>query len=138
MSANHRILVVDDNADFRFLICHWLRAAGFQVESANDAFEALAILESDPTFDLTLSDFDMPLATGIDLHAYLRQRGLLQPFVLATANATIEKLALEQVGINGFIAKPFTSSALLRCVRTHLTESPRHLCQQIANNERAS
>ncbi len=122
MSVSNRILVVDDNADFRFLICHWLKSAGFDVQTAKDAFEAFAVLEADPTFDLTLSDFDMPLATGIDLHARLRTRGLHQPFVLTTANVTIKKLALEQAGIDGFLLKPFTSSDLIRCVRGHLQE----------------
>ena len=124
MSAKHKILVVDDNEDFRFLICRWLRNAGFEVQVARDAFEALSILEADPTFDLTLSDFDMPEASGVDLHASLRKRGLQQPFVLATANATIERFVVDQAGIDGFIVKPFTAETLLRFVRSHLKNSP--------------
>ncbi|MFQ5720682.1 MAG: ATP-binding protein, partial [Acidobacteriota bacterium] len=58
-----RLLIVDDEASFRQLLCEALAAAGHDVHSAGDGAEALDFLRGQPV-DLILSDLRMPVLSG--------------------------------------------------------------------------
>jgi CheY-like chemotaxis protein len=65
------ILVVDDNADYRFLLKLALRRGGYEAYTAEDGLEGIDILES-TDIDLIISDIRMPLMDGIKLNGYAR------------------------------------------------------------------
>ncbi len=54
-----RLLMADDEATFLLSTAEWLRRNGYLVHTAKDAFEALALLESN-TYDVLISDIIMP------------------------------------------------------------------------------
>jgi CheY-like chemotaxis protein len=66
------ILVVDDNADYRFLLSLALERGGYTTYTAEDGFEGIDILES-TNIDLIISDIRMPLMDGIKLNGYARE-----------------------------------------------------------------
>ena len=61
-----RLLVVEDNADARYLVCETLRALGHEVESAASGEEALPQLEKQ-SFDILFTDVSLPGMSGVDL-----------------------------------------------------------------------
>ena len=61
-----RLLVVEDNADARHLVCETLRALGHEVESAASGEEALPQLEKQ-SFDILFTDVSLPGMSGVDL-----------------------------------------------------------------------
>jgi CheY-like chemotaxis protein len=61
-----RVLVVEDNADARYLVCEMLRAFGHEVDAAADGESAEAQLAAAP-YDLLFSDVSLPGMSGIDL-----------------------------------------------------------------------
>jgi len=61
-----RLLVVEDNADARYLVCETLRALGHEVHPAASAEEALPEL-SRQSFDVLFTDVSLPGMSGVDL-----------------------------------------------------------------------
>ena len=61
-----RILVVEDNADARYLVCETLRALGHEVQSAATGEDALPELALQP-FDVLFTDVSLPGMSGVDL-----------------------------------------------------------------------
>lgn len=83
-----RVLIADDEAMLRIVAAETLEEAGFTVSEAGDGDSALAILKSDPSIDLLVSDIKMPGLNGIELaEAGLKLRPELK-VLLMTAYAT--------------------------------------------------
>ncbi|NYE60629.1 CheY-like chemotaxis protein [Duganella sp. 1224] len=61
-----RLLVVEDNADARYLVCETLRALGHEVEAVASGEEALPLL-SRQVFDVLFTDVSLPGMSGVDL-----------------------------------------------------------------------
>ncbi|MYM24869.1 response regulator [Duganella sp. FT135W] len=61
-----RLLVVEDNADARYLVCETLRALGHEVEAVASGEEALPQLASQ-TFDVLFTDVSLPGISGVEL-----------------------------------------------------------------------
>ncbi|KQQ36200.1 histidine kinase [Duganella sp. Leaf126] len=76
-SAGHatralNLLVVEDNADARYLVCETLRALGHEVEAAASAEEALPQL-TNHQFDVLFTDVSLPGMSGVDLARQARR-----------------------------------------------------------------
>jgi two-component system cell cycle response regulator DivK len=104
----HRILVVEDNAMNRELLCDWLESQGHEVLSANDlpaAFRTLALQEPDAVLlDVQLGDED-----GLSLAAWIRKQPKLShiPVIAVTAHAlATEQQCFLQAGCNACVSKP--------------------------------
>ena len=76
MSRPVRILVVDDDEDTRELMTFALEAQQYAVTPARDGAEALAALR-DATFDLVITDYDMPGLTGAEMLNRAGREGLM-------------------------------------------------------------
>ncbi len=108
MVRARRILLVDDSVTTLQLERTLLENAGFEVKTASDGEQALAILESDERFDALVSDIEMPRLDGLSLSARVRRRAATSelPIVLVTGLAQDEQRqrALE-IGVNAYIVK---------------------------------
>ena len=113
-----RILAVDDSAAMRQMVGITLTGAGHQVQQASDGREALQIAERQ-TFDLVITDVNMPVMDGLTLVRHLRNlpsyRGV--PLLVLTTEATTErKLEGKAAGATGWLVKPFNPDRLLATV----------------------
>ena len=112
-SSGARLLVVDDEAHQREMLSGILERAGYRVETAATATEALAALGKNP-FDLVLTDQKMP---GLDGLALLEQVQTLQmelPVVMMTAFGSVsEAVAAMKKGAADYLTKPFEREELL-------------------------
>ena len=101
------ILVAEDSITSRMLLRGVLEAAGYRVTVAVDGEDAFAKLRND-TFDLLISDVDMPRLSGFDLAARVRADQYLQtlPVVLVTSLASpADRERGIDVGANAYIVK---------------------------------
>lgn len=108
-----RILVVDDDLDILELLRIKLEFSGHDVITAADGEAGLtAAVQHRP--DLVLADWTMPRMSGIDMLAGMRADPAIAhtPFVLLTARAQ----EVDQPGIDGFLAKPFSLADLTASV----------------------
>lgn len=124
--AKASILLVEDDAPVRKIVQLALQSAGHEVVTAEDAREALEIVEKRPgAFDLLVTDVVMPNMNGPELAKILvtSYPGLRILFMSGyTAN---QKLPGEDlIARNGFIQKPFVPADLLKQVDRILTVTP--------------
>jgi two-component system, chemotaxis family, chemotaxis protein CheY len=114
-----KILVCEDNVALSGVICFNLVRAGFDVTSVINGRLALDKLEKN-TFDLVLSDQQMPMMTGVQLCENIRQlpHHRRTPFILLTAKCMeIDFVQLQQkLGISAALPKPFSPSELVSCI----------------------
>jgi two-component system, NtrC family, response regulator AtoC len=109
-----QVLVVDDEPAIRQVLCSALTKAGYPVDSAASAAEALAKLDKTP-FDVVLSDVFMPITDGIELLKQARVRGHGATFIMVTAFASVDS-AIEAIraGAWDYITKPVHNEEILR------------------------
>jgi CheY-like chemotaxis protein len=109
------ILVVDDETHILHVVSLKLRNAGFDVATAEDGEEALdAALERRP--DLVITDFQMPLMTGLELCIRLKASPETRdtPALMLTARGfSLAADQLSQTNIAGVLSKPFSPREVL-------------------------
>ena len=116
----HRILVADDDRDFRDALERALQKAGFQVFLADGGREAIALMrDSNTRPDLILLDLFMPAVDGWDVIQCVARDPALQsiPIVVMTSLRK-EDVAAEPAG--SFLRKPFTIAELLASIHEKL------------------
>src|SRR5262245_21736572 len=111
-----RVLVVEDSETAREAGALALRQAGYDVTTAGDGGEALALLRAGPAPDLLVLDTQMPLLDGWRLLERLRAEGPAVPVLVATGAAMTRAWAASY-GCAGSLRKPFAPEALVAEVR---------------------
>lgn len=102
-----RILVVDDEESIREFLEIMLRKEGYEVTCAEDGQKALDTIKK-KSFDLVISDLQMPNMTGIELLRHVKDQYPEMLFMMITAFGTTET-AVEamKLGAYDYITKPF-------------------------------
>ena len=115
MSAPLKILVVDDFATMRRIMKNILKQLGYtNITEADDGTTALEELKRG-SFDLIISDWNMPKMTGLDLLKLVRADPLYKdiPFLMVTAEAQKQNvIEAVQAGVSNYVVKPFTAEAI--------------------------
>ena len=123
MSA--KILVVEDEPDIMRIITHALTAAGYKVIPAYGGEDAIRKVKAQRP-DLVLTDLAMPKVSGVEVIQALKKDPETQhiPILAVTAHVW-DGIAQSagQVGVDGFISKPFNMKQLLAEVQKHLPPS---------------
>jgi len=120
--GNETVLVVEDEAPIRTLICRFLRDAGYHVLEAGNGAEGLRVLEQNrASVDLVLTDIVMPEVTGIDFVAQVRSwyPDMRALFISGYSKDLVEDQGALPPGTE-FMAKPFELSDLVQRVRQML------------------
>lgn len=115
-----RILIVDDMATMRQLVKGQLRGMGFknflEAENGEAGFNALeAQSKSNEPIQLVLSDWNMPVMTGLDFLKKVRANPGFKdlPFLMITAEGE-QSQVIEAIksGVSNYLVKPFTPAAI--------------------------
>ncbi len=121
--AGMRVLVVEDNADNRQIVCELLALEGALLETAHDGQDAVErVAAAAPPYDAVLMDLQMPVLDG--LGATRRIRGELGQHALTIVAVSANALASDRVaclaaGMNDHVGKPFDLNELVRVLRHH-------------------
>lgn len=110
-----KIMVVDDMSTMRRIVKNILKQLGFtnieEAENGKDAFEKI----KQGGFGFVVSDWNMPVMTGIELLRAIRADAELKtlPVMLLTAEAQKENIIQAvQAGVSNYIVKPFTAEQI--------------------------
>jgi two-component system alkaline phosphatase synthesis response regulator PhoP len=119
-----RILVVDDNPKIVEVLEAYLRAEGFEVDTAADGPAAEAAVARQVP-DLALLDVMLPGVDGIELtRRFQREHGL--PVILVTARSDeVDRLIGLEVGADDYVSKPFSPREVVARVRAVLRRTCR-------------
>src|SRR5579875_1139754 len=114
----HDILVVDDEADIRMLMCGILADEGYETRQAGNSSEALTAIRSrQPTLvvlDIWLQGSELD---GLEILKIIRRELPNLPVVMISGHGTIETaVAAIKIGAYDFIEKPFKADRLLLVV----------------------
>src|ERR1700722_12979895 len=101
-----RVLIVEDDEDYREIVSSELEWHGFAVRSFGDGDALLGSLDAATEADVIVLDWRLPTISGIDLLPQLHQRGVNLPVVFLTSHPTLvnEELAFER-GALDFVDK---------------------------------
>ena len=113
------ILVIDDNADIRFLICNILEENGYNVRSAANYEQATKEINTKlPHLALIDIKLDKGDRDGIDLLKQIVEKDKSLPIIMISGHANVQ-VAVEAIrlGAYEFVEKPFSSEKLLNYVK---------------------
>ncbi len=122
--ADKKILVVDDEIHIVQVIAIKLRNNGFEVLTAENGAQALEIAKTHKP-DLVITDYQMPVMTGVELIENLRQieDTAKTPVIMLTARGfAIDQERKNELNIATFLSKPFSPREVLQCVEDVLQQ----------------
>ena len=116
--AKARILLVDDDLEILESVRIALEANGYQVTTARDGSQGLALAERQD-FDLLILDMMMPKRSGFLVLETLRQLEKCPTrIIMVTANeGNRHREYAEQLGVDEYLRKPFPMDVLLEAIR---------------------
>ncbi len=108
-----RLLIVEDEARIAELVRAGLARAGFTVDVATKAAEAIAALEVG-SYDVAILDLGLPDGDGIDVLLQARRAGVTIPLLLLTARDMVDDRVLGlNAGADDYLIKPFAMDELI-------------------------
>jgi DNA-binding NtrC family response regulator len=117
MAENISILIVDDEESVRNSLYGWFIEDGYSVDCAENAKQALSILES-KNYDIILADIKMPGMDGLEMHRRIKSLERDSIVIIMTAFASVDTAvqALKD-GAYDYITKPFDPDDLSHLIR---------------------
>lgn len=116
------LLVVDDDPGIRESLCGELRAAGYDVVTADDGHSGLAAFRVNLP-DLLLADLAMPGTDGFQLIRAIRRFSPTPIIVVSVRGGDDDKIRALDLGADDFVTKPFSMPELLARIRAQLRRS---------------
>ncbi len=112
-TGRRSLLLVDDDADLLRLLSIRLQSAGYQLQMAQSAEQALArIAVARPK--VVITDLRMDGMDGMGLFEHIHRQDPTLPVIVLTAHGTIpDAVQATQQGVFGYLTKPFKDGALL-------------------------
>lgn len=113
-----KVLVVDDDEDFLFIVGEYLNMNGMECHTATNVCRARKLLMR-RDYDLVVSDMQMPGESGLEFFRFVSCMRPGLPFLLMSGNpdSRLRREAL-RMGVCCFLEKPFELSLLKRLVTT--------------------
>ena len=118
-----RILVADDEARIRRLVCDFLKNAGYETVEAVDGKEAIEKFFSVGSIDLVICDIMMPEADGWEVTRKIRESSSVPILVLTARSQEFDELMSFESGADDYVTKPFSPGVLVKRVEAILKRS---------------
>lgn len=118
-----RILVADDEARIRRLVCDFLKNAGYETVEAVDGREAIDKFFSSGNIDLVICDIMMPEADGWEVTRKIRETSSVPILVLTARSQEFDELMSFESGADDYVTKPFSPVVLVKRVEALLKRS---------------
>jgi two-component system KDP operon response regulator KdpE len=119
VNAATRVLLVDDEPQILRALSSTLRAAGYEIQTATTADEALTLAAVRPP-DAVILDLMLPDRSGTDVCRELRTWTQVPIVVLSAVGDEREKVAALDAGADDYVTKPFGVEELLARLRAAL------------------
>lgn len=116
---NKKVLIIDDDAGFLYLVSLLFKKAGAHIFTARDGLDGISMLFTHRP-DLTILDITMPGMNGFEVCKRIRQISDTPIIMLTALNDEQEMLRGLEAGADDFLSKPFNPEILLARARTVL------------------
>jgi two-component system chemotaxis sensor kinase CheA len=121
------VLLIDDSAFFRNMLAPLLNAAGYVVNSAASAPEALIMLRAGVRVDVVITDIDMPGMDGFELTSAVRRDPRTASIPVIGLSSLVSAESVErgrQVGLHDYVAK-FDRQGLIAALKEQTADMNR-------------
>ena len=115
-----KILVVDDEARLRELVCDFLKKAGYEPLSADDGTTAVEMVQADASIALVILDVMMPEMDGWEACRKIREFSELPILMLTARSEEFDQLLGFEAGADDYVTKPFSPTILVKRVEALL------------------
>jgi two-component system OmpR family response regulator len=119
MESNGHILVVDDDAEIRELLAHFLTQHGYQASTAADGVAMDAELAKQ-SFDLVVLDLMLPGEDGLSICRRLRAHTSTSIIMLTAVSEEVDRIVGLEMGADDYLVKPFNPRELLARIKAVL------------------
>ncbi|HZB94114.1 MAG TPA: response regulator [Stellaceae bacterium] len=121
------VLVVDDDAAMRTLVCRMLKRMNIghilEADGGEQALDRLATAGG--KIDLVICDWNMPGMSGVDLFRQVHPSRPQLPFLMLTGRADLDSVvAAKKAGVHGYIVKPISPQELKTKITFLLSHAP--------------
>lgn len=118
-----KILVADDEARIRRLVCDFLKNSGYETVEAVDGKDAIEKFISSNGIDLVICDIMMPEADGWEVCQKIRETSSVPVLMLTARSQEFDELRSFESGADDFVTKPFSPVVLVKRVEALLKRS---------------
>lgn len=119
-----RILLIEDSARLRDLLCETIREAGWRIDAFATASEGRLALGA-AAYDLLLLDLGLPDEDGLEVLKSIRRAKRQIPVLVLTARGAIdERIAGLDAGADDYLTKPFNNGELVARIRALMRRAP--------------
>lgn len=115
-----KILVADDEARIRRLVCDFLKNSGYETVEAVDGLDAVEKFISAGDFNLVICDIMMPEADGWEVCRRIREISSVPLLMLTARTQEFDELRSFESGADDFVTKPFSPVVLVKRVEALL------------------
>ncbi len=123
--GNKRILIVDNDKDISLMLQHSVRMMGpeYEAVTVTDSVTAISLIEKE-SFAVVITDYMMPVMTGIDLAMVVRRISPDTQVVLMTAYGTNNlRDTTKFLGLDGYLDKPFPLERVQEIVKQAVAQT---------------
>lgn len=117
------ILVADDEARIRRLVCDFLKNSGYETVEAVNGKDAIEKFISSNGIDLVICDIMMPEADGWEVCSKIRETSSVPVLMLTARSQEFDELRSFESGADDFVTKPFSPVVLVKRVEALLKRS---------------
>ncbi len=114
-----KILVAEDETRLNYLVCNYLKGAGYEVVGVTDGEAALDAFYTN-YFSLVILDIMMPKMDGLEVCREIRKESNVPIVMLTARNTEFDELRGFETGADEYIAKPFSPKILVTRVNSVL------------------
>jgi two-component system alkaline phosphatase synthesis response regulator PhoP len=114
-----RILIIDDEISIHTVLSAYLKAEGYEFQSAHDGPTGLAAAHSFKP-DIIVLDVMLPGMDGIELLANLRRESNVYVIMLTARSEELDKILGLSVGADDYLTKPFSPRELIARIKAAL------------------
>ena len=115
-----KILVADDEALIRRLVCDFLHKSGYETIEAVNGIDAILKFRSEKDIDLVVCDIMMPEADGWEVCKTIRETSSVPILMLTARSQEFDELMSFESGADDFVTKPFSPTVLVKRVEALL------------------
>ena len=118
MKLGSRILVIDDQKDFRELMKEWIESRGYLFLDAKHGQDGLDLMQTTQV-DLVIVDLDMPVMNGLDFTIESKKKYPKVPVIMVTAYSPFYSTdEILSTGIDAFLKKPIELDTLMKTIQS--------------------
>lgn len=107
-----KILLLEDDLDYRESVCEYLQSLGYEVACASDGQQACDMIEGG-FYQLFILDIKVPNLSGHEVIKYIKRLNIDAPIMIMTSLTDIDDMAIGyELGCNEYLKKPFELAEL--------------------------